>query len=167
MKSSTKQNVQKYDRQRWIVPFLVNTSATDEGIEYEYDEVIIQADTAEDALHKAINARIDDYDRSANVNSFSLGGTPMWLPLEERKSMRQSLIALKAEGIESFTYWNGLTPITMPVAQFEAMLNAVEVYALRCFNITAQHKANVSKLTTLEALQAYDITEGYPQRLSF
>lgn len=110
---------------------------------------------------------IDMYDTSENVNSFSLGGMPMWLSLEERKSMRQSLIALKAEGIDTFTYWSGLIPFSMPVAQFEAILNAVEVYALTCFNTTAQHKADVYKLTSLEEIMSYDVTAGYPQKLQF
>lgn len=112
-------------------------------------------------------ASIAAYDKSPAVNEFTLGGNAMWLPLEERKSMRQSLIALKAKGIEEFTYWNDLTPITMPVAQFEAIMDAVEVYALQCFNVTAQHKANVMALTTLEEVSAYDFTTGYPDKLAF
>lgn len=107
------------------------------------------------------------YDKSPAVNLFYLAGNPMWLPLEERKSMRQSLIALKAEGIETFTYWLGLTPITMPVAQFETIMDKVEVYALQCFNVTAQHKANIMELETLEEVSEYDFTTGYPEKLSF
>lgn len=107
------------------------------------------------------------YDKSDTVNSFTLGGNDMWLPLEERKSMRQSLIALKAQGVDTFTYWNGLTPITMPVSQFEAIMNAVEVYALQCFNNTAQHKANVMALTTIADVEAYDYTTDYPEKLAF
>lgn len=110
---------------------------------------------------------IDAYDKSDAVNSFALMGTPMWLPLEERKNMRQSLIALKAQGIEVFTYWVGTTPITMPVEQFEAIMNAVEVYALQCFNVTAQHKAKVMALEALADVGAYDYTIGYPEKLSF
>lgn len=112
-------------------------------------------------------AEIEDYDKSSAVNEFTLGGNAMWLPLEERKSMRQSLIALKAKGIEEFTYWNDLTPITMPVAQFEAIMDAVEVYALQCFNVTAQHKANVMALESLEEVNAYNFTTGYPDKLAF
>lgn len=112
-------------------------------------------------------AEITAYDKSDAVNSFTLGGNAMWLPLEERKSMRQSLIALKAESIETFTYWLGLTPITMSVAQFEAIMDKVEVYALQCFNVTAQHKAEVMSLTTIAEVEAYDITVGYPPELEF
>ena len=133
-------------------------------------EIARQALGVEPTLDEAKEEKLEDitdYDKSSAVNEFTLAGNPMWLPLEERKSMRQSLIALKAEGIETFTYWLGLTPITMPVAQFEAMLNAVEIYALQCFNVTAQHKANIMALTTLAEVSAYDFTVGYPEKLEF
>lgn len=112
-------------------------------------------------------AAIIEYDKSPSVNSFSLSGNDMWLSLEERKNMRQSLIALKAQGVTPFTYWLGLTPITMSVDMFEQIMNAVEVYALQCFNVTAQHKANVMALSSLQEVSDYDYTVGYPEKLSF
>lgn len=120
-----------------------------------------------DIIKEAKISAIIAYDLSENVNEFTLSGNKMWLPLEERKSMRQSLIALKARGIETFTYWLGLTPITMPVAQFETIMDEVEVYALQCFNVTAQHKAQVMALTTIEEVNAYDHTAEYPAKLEF
>lgn len=120
-----------------------------------------------DSVKQQKIAEIDAYDTSDAVNEFTLNAVSMWLPLEERKSMRQSLIALKAQEIETFTYWNGLIPITMPVAQFEAIMNAVEVYALQCFNVTAQHKAEVMALTNIAEVERYDITKGYPEKLAF
>lgn len=110
---------------------------------------------------------LDSYDTSSSVNSFTLSGNTMWLSLEKRKDMRQSLTALKAMGVETFTYWLGTTPITMPVEQFEAMLNAVEVYAIQCYNVTAQHKASIEALTDIAEVEAYDYTIGYPDKLSF
>lgn len=38
---------------------------------------------------------------------------------------------------------------------------------LRAFNVTAQHKANISKLGTLEDVIGYDYTTRYPQKLVF
>lgn len=125
-----------------------------------------QGRTIEDAKREKI-AEIEAYDTSNSVNGFTLGGQQMWLSLEERKNMRQSLIALKAQGIETFTYWNGLIPITMPVVQFESIMNAVEVYALQCFNVTAQHKAMIEELTSIEEIDAFDVTIGYPVKLEF
>lgn len=42
------------------------------------------------------------------------------------------------------------------------MLVAVEVYAKQCFNVTAQHKANVAALLSVDAVASYDHTSGYP-----
>jgi hypothetical protein len=47
-----------------------------------------------------------------------------------------------------------------------AMLGALEMYALKCYNTTAQHIANVSKLTTVKEIEDYDYTSGYPQKLN-
>jgi hypothetical protein len=47
------------------------------------------------------------------------------------------------------------------------MLVALEVYASRCFDTTAAHKAAVMKLTSVEAVLAYDFTQGYPDKLAF
>lgn len=134
----------------------------------EYEQMLM--DAVAHYLPIVQNAKIEEitaYDKSNAVNSFIFGGQQMWLPLEERKSMRQSLIALKSQGIDTFTYWLGLTPITMPVAQFEAIMDAVEVYALQCFNVTARHKANVMAQTAISDVENYDYKSGYPEKLTF
>lgn len=141
----------------------VGTDHVDGNVLYHYTGV---ERTLEMAKQEKI-AEIEVYDTSNAVNGFTLDGQQMWLSLEERKNMRQSLIALKAQEIETFTYWNGLIPITMPVAQFEAIMNVVEVYALQCFNVTAQHKATVEELTSIEEADTFDVTIGYPDKLSF
>lgn len=112
-------------------------------------------------------AEIDAYDKSNAVNEFTLQGNKMWRVLKEREDMRQSLVALKSVGIKEFTYWLDTTPLTMPVSQFEILLNAVEVYAIQCFNVTAQHKANVMALDTIEAIKTYHYEQGYPEKLVF
>ena len=168
MKSSSRQEVQKYTKDEWLVPMNERISTTEEGeTEYEYEIVIVEADSANEAVRNAKLKQISEYDTSNAVNSFYLQGKHMWLPLEQRKNMRQSLIALKAEGIETITYWDGIVPITMPVAQFEAIMDAVEVYALQCFNTTAQHKANVMTMSDMAEMLAYNHTDGYPSPLEF
>lgn len=54
MKSSTPQTVQKYDSKRWLVPMNERVTTNDEGVaEYEYDDVLVEADNAADAAIKA------------------------------------------------------------------------------------------------------------------
>lgn len=45
------------------------------------------------------------------------------------------------------------------------LLSALEMYALECFNVTAAHKKAVSELTSIEEVEKYDITAGYPAQL--
>ena len=47
------------------------------------------------------------------------------------------------------------------------MLVAVEVYAGDALNVTESHKAAVEALESVEDVEAYDYTVGYPTKLVF
>ena len=47
------------------------------------------------------------------------------------------------------------------------MLKDLEVYAKQTNNVTHQHKAEVIALTSIEDVEAYDVTNGYPEKLVF
>jgi hypothetical protein len=47
------------------------------------------------------------------------------------------------------------------------MLADIEVYAIKWFTKTFEHKEAVSALTTCEELANYNYTEGYPEKLHF
>lgn len=111
---------------------------------------------------------IDEYDTSANVNSFTMGGLPMWVSRADRTTLKVRFESELAAGLTSTTLWYGLTPI--PIANITTglqMLVALEVYASRCFDTTAEHKAEVMELETVADVLAYDFTEGYPEKLEF
>ena len=124
--------------------------------------------TAEELLSMAKSsklAEIDAYDQSDAVNSFTLGGAPMWLDAPTRQQLRISIEAYQAQGAEQVTKWFGGHEFTFPVSLWLAMLNALEVYAAEALNVTEAHKAAVMALDTIEAVEAYDITTDYPQQL--
>lgn len=152
-----------------------------DGISEEYNEYVrwcnlskleakkylgIEINEVEEARINKLNA-LKTYDKSNAVNEFTLNGTATWIELELRKSVAHDLNVLKAKGIENYTFWNGSTPISLPVSVFESILNDVELYALECFNVTASHKANIEKLETIDDINAYDFTVGYPDKLIF
>ena len=60
--------------------------------------------TLSDAIAGKV-AEINAYDRSAAVNSFTLGGTEMWLSFDERARIRQSIDAYRNEGRTEMTKW--------------------------------------------------------------
>lgn len=122
--------------------------------------------TLEDAKQEKI-AEISAYDTSDAVNSFTLGETPMWIHREDRISIMNSTTILQEAGIETTTLWNDGVKYTLPCATLIQMLQALEIYALACYDVTEEHKANVNALTTIEEVDSYDYTTGYPEHLTF
>ena len=134
-----------------------------------------EADSIPDPeLQEAIAAKLQaiaDYDTSTAVNSFKLDGAEVWLDKATRVGLMNSTSIEKAAGNGTTTLWFAIggveTKIVVGCDTAIQMLSALEMYALACYNRTAQHKAAVAKLTTVEEVEAYDFTTGYPEKLSF
>lgn len=135
-----------------------------------YTEYIEPIPTSEELLEKAKQKKlqqINTYDSSYKVNSFMLGEIEMWLTVEERQQLATQINANEAVGRTEMTkYFHG-TPYTFTLEQWKQMLVAVEVYAGDALNVTESHKAAVEALDTIEAIEAYDYTTGYPEKLIF
>lgn len=110
---------------------------------------------------------ITEHDNSANVNSFTVGGIPMWLNFDQRSRLKATLDAIEGEGGTEMTKSFGGIDYTFTCVQWRSMINAVEVYAGQCQTVTQEHRNAVDVLTTIEKVQQYDFTTGYPQKLSF
>ena len=110
---------------------------------------------------------ITEHDNSANVNSFTVGGIPMWLNFDQRSRLKATLDAIEGEGGTEMTKSFGGIDYTFTCVQWRSMINAVEVYAGQCQTVTQEHRNAVDVLTTIEKVQQYDFTTGYPPKLSF
>ena len=111
--------------------------------------------------------KIDEYDTSSNVNSFKLNGVDVWLSKDTRVGLMNSISIEKDAGKEQSVLWlNGIC-ITINCDAAVQMLSSLELYALACYNKTAEHKLAVSQLTDVSKVKAYDYTAGYPDKLSF
>ena len=120
-----------------------------------------------DQAKKEIIRKIDEYDTSVNVNSFKLNGVDVWLSKDTRVGLMNSISIEKAAGKEQSVLWlNGIC-ITINCDAAVQMLSSLELYALACYNKTAEHKLAVSQLTDVSKVKAYDYTAGYPDKLSF
>lgn len=109
--------------------------------------------------------KIEDYDTSSTVNGFVLNGTVVWLDKATRVGLMNSTNITKAIGQPTTTLWLGESKMEVPCDTAIQLLSALEMYALECFNVTAAHKKAVSELTTIEEVEKYDITAGYPAQL--
>lgn len=118
-------------------------------------------------------AEIDAYDKSSSVNGFYLNG--MLIPwskddpsspnVDKRMGLRQNIADKVALGEENISIWMKGMSFTMPCAQAEMLMRSIENYAYECFNVTAAHKKAVSELASIEEVEKYDITAGYPAQL--
>lgn len=118
-------------------------------------------------------AEIDAYDKSSAVNGFYLNG--MLIPwskddpsspnVDKRMGLRQNIADKVALGEKNISIWMKGMSFTMPCAQAEMLMRSIENYAYECFNVTAAHKKAVCELTTIEEVEKYDITAGYPAQL--
>ena len=109
--------------------------------------------------------KIEAYDTSPAVNGFSLNGAVVWLDKATRVGLMNSTSITKAMGQPTTTLWLGESKMEVPCDTAIQLLSALEMYALECFNVTAAHKKAVSELTSIEEVEKYDITAGYPAQL--
>lgn len=112
-------------------------------------------------------AEIEAYDKSSNVNGFLVNGITAWLDRETRMSVMNSTNIQIAAGMEETTLWLENHPFKLPCSAVVQMLSVLELYALECYNVTAQHVANVMGIDSVEDIIGYDYTAGYPDKLTF
>lgn len=110
--------------------------------------------------------KIEAYDTSTSVNGFELNGQTVWLDKATRVGLMNSTTIAKAMGNDTTVLWLGDMRIDVGCDKAIQLLSALEMYALECFNVTAAHRKAVSALGSVEDVEAFDVTEGYPVRLS-
>lgn len=149
----------------------VGQTSTDqiEDIIYNINVDFGQAEplSALEQAKKAVIRKIDEYDTSLDVNSFYLNGVQAWLDKSTRVGLMNSLSIEKEAGKTESTLWFNSISIVINIDAAIQMLSSLEIYALACYNKTAEHKVAIEALTTVEEVKAYDYTAGYPEKLTF
>lgn len=112
-------------------------------------------------------AQIKAYDKSPEVNSFTIGSVPMWMDKDTRVGLKLRFDAEKSAGIINTTLWSESGNFSGPIVQAEAILTQVELYASVCYDRTANHILNVMGLVDVNLVASYDFKAGYPDKLSF
>lgn len=128
--------------------------------------------TLEEKLNEARQRKIQAiYEQDRSTELFTVNGIPMWLDKSTRTSLvANTLPAEKAAGKTETTLWyTGQPPvsISVPIFWLEERLAELELYAKATYDATQQHLASVYAFLNVEEIEAYDITTGYPKKLSF
>ena len=110
---------------------------------------------------------ITEYDKSSNVNSFYLNGIESWLDRDTRVSLMNSTNIQKSMSLDTVILWLNTMSLEINCDLAIQMLSQLEVYALKCYNRTAEHKVNVMNLKGIDEMISYDYTTGYPDKLTF
>ena len=110
---------------------------------------------------------IKAYDSSSAVNGFYLGGQELWIASEDRLNLSITITKEKNSGREYTTIWSNGQSFTLPCVKALQLLDALTIYAHDCYNVTAQHIANVSKMGNYLDIQKYNYKTGYPPKLEF
>lgn len=149
---------------------------TTRGIVFNPSEAMLLADgwteyvrptPPEPTAKERKKAEIERHDKSSAVNQFFIGETPMWLDKETRTGLKLRFEAEIAMGKTDTTLWADGVQYPLSLETAIQMLYALEVYASMCYDQTQAHLAAIDALTTIEEVEAYDYTTGYPDKLHF
>lgn len=137
----------------------------------ELTEIIETVGEDLNAAKKLVLANIDMYDRSDNVNHFSVNGYNMWLDKQTRTSLSYTIsVEEQTRSDNKTTLWyEGEPPVSfvLPIELLKQMLSSLELYAKDTYNITQNHKAQVCQLNSVKEIINFDITADYPEKLNF
>ena len=165
-RSKQSDRILRYDKDHIVL--LLNEEETESGYMYDMEKMECETDDYLQPIKDFIVGKISEYDSSSAVNSFGIGGKSVWLPKDTRLGLRMNVSDAEALGGDKVTFWlSGFGSLDVKTAAAKQMLTALEVYAFECYNVTAEHKANVLALTSVEEVLGYDYTKGYPEKLNF
>lgn len=126
--------------------------------------------TLEDAKNEKLY-EIDQYDRSSLVNGFEVvdgeNSFTAWITPEQRSNYKNSIDAAELIGLDELHPIFNNIQLTISTQMAKLALAQIQLYADRCFIVTETHRAEVNALESIEAVDNYDVTAGYPERLSF
>lgn len=128
-------------------------------------EPSVEMPTDIDMAKAAKIAEIAAYSDSDAVNSLTFNGIKTWLTPNVRDGYDTSVTAAKNLGEPTVTFMVGDKEMQLPVEQARRVLDLVQRYADACFLVTERHKIAVKSLQTVEEVEAYDYTKGYPEKL--
>lgn len=110
-------------------------------------------------------AEIDAYNVSPAVDNFKLNGMDAWLTVEERLNYDRSIRAYEQMGIDNAQFFINGMALEVPVEKAKMLLAQIQIYADNAYMATMRHKFAVMALDSIEDVENYDFTSGYPEQL--
>lgn len=133
-----------------------------------YKPYIEPMPTDAEVLQQAIDAKVDEikeYDKSSAVNSFKLNGMEAWINREDRIGTSRAIQLDKENGQTESEIWLNGVCLNVNCDMALEMLGKVGFYAYKAYNRTQAHIHAVRQLKSVDEVQKYDYTTGYPEKL--
>ena len=111
-------------------------------------------------------AEIAAYSDSDAVNSLTFNGLKTWLTPNVRANYLVSLDAAELLDETDITFVVEGVQASLPIKQVRLLLAKIQRYADACYIVTERHKIAVRALQTVEEVEKYDYTVGYPEKLA-
>lgn len=114
-------------------------------------------------------AQLKIYDSSHEVNSFMINGVRMWLDRNMRVSLMQTATILEASGETTITLWSEgpqRVSFEVQIPALKQFLAALEIYAKKCYDTTANHELTINSLSNNNEVIRYNFKELYPIKLN-
>ena len=116
----------------------------------------VETETAEELLQDAKDRKLAE---------FTFKGMHTWLTPSERASYNVSIDAAEALGETTITFAIAEQPLTIDIPTAKIVLAKIQRYADATVMVTVKHKAAIAALSSIEEVNAYDFTKGYPEKL--
>ena len=110
---------------------------------------------------------IDEYYNSSKVNNFKLNGMDMWLDPTLRGNIQRQIWAANITKEETLVISISGAPIELPVQTAETMLANLEQDAAACYNVRDKKIADLYLLESVDTVNQFNATDGYPEILQF
>jgi hypothetical protein len=130
------------------------------------EEPPVEMPTDIDMAKAAKIAEIAAYSDSDAVNSLTFNGIKTWLTPNIRANYLVSLDAAELLGETDITFVVEGVQASLPIKQVRMLLAKIQRYADACYIVTEGHKRAVRELQTVEEVEKYDYTTGYPEKLA-
>ena len=108
-----------------------------------------------------------DYDTSYNVNVFDVNDENAWFDKENRAALSTSIESASLLGESEITFVINDKEFSIDIQTAKQMLATVQRYADRCYLVTESHKRAIKELSEIENIVNYDVTIGYPTKVTF
>lgn len=145
-------------------PFSPVEEGDDSNVQYLSVVHIGGIPTTYDLKQMLINLQ-KEYDNSDEVNCFIIDGEKAWADKATRVGLINSCNTYEVKNKPLYPLWINGKVHNLPPAVIKAFLLDLEDYAIDCYNVKEQHLAEISALTTRDAILNYDVSNGYPEKI--